>query len=342
MTEATMKKVAVTGASGHIGANLVRELISRGYEVVALVRQSSEALEGLALTRVDGDILDLPSLRRAFAGADTVYHLAAYVSIQPGESERFETINVRGTELVIEACLAEKVNTLVYFSTIHALQPGRCDKVIDEDCPLVGQPRQGGEYDYSKAEAERCIRALEPASLNTRIVYPTAVVGPHDFHGGPVGQAILRMARGELPILIEGGYDWVDARDVAWGAVEAAEKGCDGDRFILSGHRVNVVGVARTVAGFSRLPPPWLSCPLWLARLGAPFLVAWSKIRGEAPLYTRYALDVLAEERLVSHARATRVLGYRPRTFRESIGVMIAFYEESGWLQRKRKNGVTR
>ena len=83
-----MKKVAVTGASGHIGANLVRELVGRGYEVVTLIRQTSLALEGLDVARVDGDVLDQRSLCMAFKGVEQVYHLAAYVSIQPGDNEK--------------------------------------------------------------------------------------------------------------------------------------------------------------------------------------------------------------------------------------------------------------
>ena len=91
-----MKKVAVTGASGHIGANLVRELLQRGYEVVTLIRQSSLALEGLDVIRVDGDVLDPASLGRAFRGVEQVYHLAAYVSIQPGDNEKLEQVNKIG------------------------------------------------------------------------------------------------------------------------------------------------------------------------------------------------------------------------------------------------------
>ena len=154
-----MKKVAVTGASGHIGANLVRELLQRGYEVVALIRQSSLALEGLDVIRVVGDILDPASLARAFKGVEQVYHLAAYISIQPGDNEKLEKVNIEGTRNVLEACRSEGVSTLVHFSSIHALELEPLDRPVTEDNPLLGKRTgKGGDYDYSKAGAERLVR----------------------------------------------------------------------------------------------------------------------------------------------------------------------------------------
>mgnify|MGYP001552347442 FL=1 len=114
------KKVAVTGASGHIGANLVRELIGRGYEVVVLIRKTCRALEGLDVVRVHGDLSDRESLCRAFRGVDQVYHLAAYISIQSGENQKLELVNIEGTSNVLEACQSEGVSTLNHFSKINS------------------------------------------------------------------------------------------------------------------------------------------------------------------------------------------------------------------------------
>ena len=146
-----MKKVAVTGATGHIGANLVRELIGRGYEVVTLVRQSSAALDDLDVTKVQGDLLDQQSLCKAFRGADHVYHLAAYISIQPGQKRQFDRVNIEGTRNVIKACQSEGVSTLVYFSSIHALDQNSSGAEVNENNGLVSEVQGvGGDYDYSK------------------------------------------------------------------------------------------------------------------------------------------------------------------------------------------------
>ena len=232
-----MKKVAVTGASGHIGANLVRQLIDRGYEVVVLIHQTSLALEGLDVVRVNGDLSDLESLRRTFRGVEQVYHLAALISIQSGDIDELELVNVEGTANVVEACQIEAVSTLIYFSSIHALKLEPLDQPVTEENPLLDvRTDHGSDYDYSKAQAERLVRQNNRKSLSIRIVYPTAVLGPNDFKLSLFGQAILKMAHGRLPSLVSGGFDFVDARDVAWGAIEAAEKGADNDRYILSGH----------------------------------------------------------------------------------------------------------
>ncbi|MFC1701569.1 NAD-dependent epimerase/dehydratase family protein [Pseudomonadota bacterium] len=322
-----MKKVTVTGASGHIGANLVRELLTRGYQVVALIRQSSRALEGLDVIRVDGDILDPQSLRRAFSGAQQVYHLAAHISIQNGDSEKLEMTNVEGTRNVLEACQSTGVTTLVHFSSIHALDLKPLDQPVTEQNSLLGeQSGRGADYDYSKARAERLVRQNECESLATRIIYPTAVLGPNDFKQSLFGQAILKMAQGRLPALVAGGFDWVDARDVAWGAVEAAQKGADKDRYILSGHYLSMPEVAAVIADLTGIAAPGFTCPAWLAAWFAPLMSGWARMSGEAPLYTRDSLAILSTNKVMSHAKAASKLAYRPRSFGDSMRDALAFY----------------
>jgi len=322
-----MKKVAVTGGSGHIGANLVRELIGRGYQVVTLIRQSSHALDGLDVARVDGDILDSQSLRRAFNGAEQVYHLAAYISIQTGDAEKLEMINVEGTRNVLEACKSRGVSTLVHFSSIHALELEPLDQPVTEENPLVGDGTgRVADYDLSKARADRLVRQNDCKTLATRIIYPTAVLGPNDFKLSLFGQVITKLAHGKLPALVSGGFDWVDARDVAWGAVEAAERGADGDRFILSGHYLSMTEIAKVIAELTGIAAPRLTCPMWIAGLFAPLMSGWARLTGEAPLYTRYSLATLSTNKLMSHAKASRLLAYHPRSFRDSMADALHFY----------------
>jgi dihydroflavonol-4-reductase len=322
-----MKKVAVTGASGHIGANLVRELLGRGFEVVALVRQTGRALDGLDVTRVDGDILDISSLCSAFAGVEQVYHLAAHVSIQSGENQKLQAINVEGTRNVIAACQSVGAATLVHFSSIHALDLEPFDRPVTEENALLGERNgHGADYDFSKAGAERLVRQNDCETLSTRIIYPTAVLGPNDFNQSLFGQAIIRMAQGRLPALVAGGFDWVDARDVAWGAVEAAEKGADKDRFILSGQYLDMSEVAGIISELTGVAAPRFTCPTWLAGVFAPLMGGWASLSGQAPLYTRYSLATLSTNKAMSHARAAQVLGYKARPFKESIREALKFY----------------
>jgi dihydroflavonol-4-reductase len=324
-----MKRVAVTGASGHIGANLVRELLGRGYQVVALIRQSRLALEGLEVERVDGDVLDVDSLRRAFRGAEQVFHLAALISIQPGVGEKLERVNVEGTRNVIRACEEEGVATLVHFSSIHALAQEPMDQPVTENNPLADERGvHVADYDLSKAHADRLVRNIAGQSLQTRIIYPTAVFGPNDFKLSLFGHALNKLARGKLPALVAGGFDWVDARDVAWGAVEAAEKGADGDRYMLSGHYLDMQQVAAVVAELTGVAAPRLSFPVGLAAVFAPLMSGWARLTGDTPLYTRDSLAALKANKVMSHARAGRELGYRPRPFHESMADTLNFYSK--------------
>lgn len=334
------KRVAVTGASGHIGANLVRELLGRGYEVVALVRKSSQALEGLDVQKVHGDVADRQSLCEAFRGAGQVYHLAAYISIQSGENEKLEQTNVEGTRNVLKACCLEGVSTLVYFSSIHALRLEPLEQAVTEGNPLLGERTgHGGDYDFSKAKAERLVRQNNCESLGTRVVYPTAVLGPNDFHQSLFGQAINKMAQGRLPAAVAGGFNWVDVRDVAWGAVEAAEKGVDGDRYILAGHYLAMTEVAACIEQITGVAAPRFVCPVWLAGIFAPLMGIWARFTGEAPIYTRDSLAALSTNKVMSHAKATRGLGYQPRPFQDSMRDALDFYSRQNTYDKSDSGG---
>lgn len=331
-----VKKVAVTGASGHLGANLVRELIGRGYQVRAVIRESSKALETLDVERVYADVLDLQSLLKAFQGVDQVYHLAAFISIEAGETEKLHSINVEGTRNVIEACQSQQVATLVYFSSIHSLNQFPMDKPITEDNPLLEQGQHAAaDYALSKARADKLVREINNPGLSTRIIYPSAVLGPNDFNLSLMGQAILKMARGRLPALVAGGFNWVDARDVACGAVDAVEKGSHGCRFILSGHYLKMSEVAGVVSNLSGKPSPGFICPIWLAKLFAPIMTLWARFRGEAPLYTRESLAALSANSMISHSLATDLLDYHPRPIRSSIKDALDFYAQQEHLHIK-------
>ena len=140
----------VTGANGHVGANLIRALLARGRTVRAMVHMNRRAIESLNVDMVRGDVCDLPSLCEAFKDAEVVYHLAGHISISTDEWPLCESINVIGTRNVVEACLRCGVRRLVHFSSIHAFEQEPLDILLDESRPLV-ELRHGLPYDRSKA-----------------------------------------------------------------------------------------------------------------------------------------------------------------------------------------------
>jgi dihydroflavonol-4-reductase len=332
--------VAVTGATGHIGANLVRALIKKGRSTRCLVHVNCQAVDGLDIERFQGDVRDLESLCRAFQGADVVYHLAACISLSMADWPMLEAINVTGTRNVVEACLRTGVRRLVHFSSIHALVQEPLTIPVDESRPLV-ESRHYPPYDRSKAAAEREVRRGIENGLDAIIIYPTAIIGPYDYQLSYFGEALLAMAQRRLPALVTGGFDWVDVRDVVAGAMLAEEKAPAGASYLLSGHWVSMCDIAAMVKEITGVATSRMVCPLWLARIGAPFIKVISQLNGKRPLYTSVSLRALKSNRHISHERATRELGYEPRPFRETLVDTLRWFEENGQLTwpQKAKSG---
>jgi dihydroflavonol-4-reductase len=321
--------VLVTGASGHLGANLVRALLAQGRAVRALIHHDRRGIEGLQVETVRGDVCDLDSLQRACAGVEVAYHAAARIALW-GDAP-IGSVNVDGTRNVVEACLRAGVRRLIHFSSIHAFRQGPLDRPLDEDRPYV-DPVRAAPYDRSKAAAEREVRAGIARGLDAVILNPTAMIGPHDYYPSHMGQALLSFCRGTMPALIAGGFDWVDVRDVAQGALRAEEHAANGARYHLSGRWASVCELAEIAAGWSGVRAPWFVCPTWLARAVAPLAVGWARLRGERPLFTPFSVRSLQGNRQVRHARATRDLGYAPRPLEETVVDTLRWFVEAGYL----------
>jgi dihydroflavonol-4-reductase len=333
--------VVVTGAAGHAGNNLVRALLERGRSVRALVHRDRRALRGLAVEIVEGDVCDAASLRRAFDGAEVVYHVAAYISLSMRDWPRLEAINHIGTRNVVEACLDCSVRRLVHFSSVHALQQEPLTATLDELRPLI-DGRSMPPYDRSKAAGEMEVRAGVEHGLDAVIVYPTGIIGPHDYRPSHFGQVLLAMSRGRLPALVTGGFDWVDVRDVVAGAIRAEERAPAGARYLLSGHWASVRELAAIVAEVTGTRSPGLVFPMWMARLGVPLGTHFTKLDGKHPLYTRVSLRALRGNRRISHERATRDLDYHPRPLRESLADTFRWFAESSHYTRSSESAEAR
>jgi len=325
--------VVVTGAAGHVGGTLVRVLHAQGRTVRALVHRDRRALEGLDIEIVEGDVRDPASLCRAFEGAEAVYHTAARISLLMSDWPLIEAINVTGTRNVVEACASCGVCRLIHFSSIHALTQQPLDIPVDESRPLVESPHDP-PYDRSKATGERLVRQAIERGLDAVILYPTGIIGPLDYGPSHMGAVLLALARGQMVGLVPGGFDWVDVRDVAHAALRAEECAPTGARYLLSGHWVSVCELAAHVEEITRVPVSHFVSPMWLARLGAPFSTALARLNGSRPLYTSVSLKALQCNRRVSHARATRDLGYQPRPFQNTLVDTLRWFEKAGQLAR--------
>jgi dihydroflavonol-4-reductase len=270
-------------------------------------------------------------VRRAIDGADVVYHLAGHISITSDDSPRLVDINVEGTRNVVQACLASRVRRLVHFSSIHALAEGHPEEEVSELSPLVDDAASSA-YDRSKAQGEVLVADAVQRGLNGTIVVPTGVLGPHDYGPSHFGRVLLALAERRLPALVAGGFNWVDARDVAAGAIAAAELAPAGRKYVLSGHWVSFRNVAALAARLTGAKAPRVALPLSIARACGPLVEGTCRAFGIAPLFTCYAIDSLAGFRRVTHERATVELGYQPRGFEETLADTYEWFRENGYL----------
>jgi dihydroflavonol-4-reductase len=310
----------VTGATGHLGNVLIRQLLERGKKVRAFVLPNDNLapLEGLDVEITHGNVLDPASIERALQGVEVVYHLAAMITIMPGRNKLVWRVNVEGTRNMLEAAKKAGIRRFIYTSSIHAIQRVPHGVVIDERLPYDPHNPYGA-YDTSKAQASLLVEQAAREGLDTVLVCPTGVIGPFDFHVSLMGAGILRYLDGREVQYFKGGYDYVDVRDVADGIIAAAEKGRAGESYLLSGGYLSnrdLVETGRRLAG-GNYPLRELSLPL--VNFLAKIMPLYYRLSKKSPQLTPYAIEVLQSNAAISHEKATRELGYRPHPLEESL-----------------------
>ena len=268
----------VTGATGLVGNNVVRQLLARDVGVRALVRQTSPvsdtALAGLAVERVAGELGDEAALERAMQGVSCVVHSAAFVHCGWKHGDEMREINVEGTRRIARAARRAGAR-LVHVSSVDAIGLRPDGGPADEETPPGVMPEC--PYVVTKREAERAVLAEVDRGLDAVIVNPVYMLGPWDWKPSS-GRMLLEVAAGKGLFAPPGGNDFVDVRDVAAGIIAAAEKGRTGRRYILGGHGMSYLDAWRVMArvtgrmqplGFA--PKPFVRLAGWVGDLAAAF-----------------------------------------------------------------------
>jgi len=321
----------VTGASGFLGSVLVRALIAAGRRVRAVVHLDRRGLEGLDVETVEADVRDPMALRAAFDGAESVFHLAAVISLAGDLGGRVTETNVRGAENAARAALDAGVKRYVHCSSVHAFDLTDTNATIDESCPRAGDRHP--IYDRTKALGERAVRRVVAEGLPAVVIHPSGVIGPGDHQPSRIGSVLLDLASRRLPALIAGGFDWVDVRDVCAGALAAEQRGQVGESYLLSGfwHSSRELGVfGEEVTGVA---PPRLELPLWLAGGLSPLGDLWGRMTRREPRLNSDTIAALGATRHISHAKAQNELGYAPRAIRESVHDAYRWFDEARMLR---------
>jgi len=318
--------ILVTGAAGHIGNVLVRELLADGCRVRALVLPGEDlkALEGLDVEIFEGDVLDPSTLERVFDGVDYVFHLAGIISIMPGQDGLMRRVNVEGTKNIIHAAKKAHVKRMVHTSSIHALS--RKWKGCIDECVPFDMHNAAGEYDRTKAEASLEVLKAVGEGLDAVIVCPTGVIGPYDYRGSEMGDLLRSFMRRKPHFMIDGAYDFVDVRDVARGLILACERGRQGEVYILSGWQVKIFQLKQMVQDLLGWHSASIYIPNWLAKFSAKFMPFFYKLTGQTPKFTTYALETVLGNSNISNQKARSELGYQPRKMTSTVADTVRWW----------------
>jgi len=322
--------VVVTGATGHLGTNLIPLLLEQGEHVRCLVHSNPGPLDAMPVEVFSGDVRNADQMRQLVDGADVVFHLAAKISIVGDPDGAVNAINVEGAENVARACLDARVKKLVHCSSCHAFDINTPEPVDETGGRATAKHPA---YDYSKFRGEERVRAVIAEGLDATIVNPSGVIGPNDPEPSRMGHTLLGFAQRTMPSMIDGGFDFVDVRDVCSSMLAAAERGRTGENYLLGGHWTHVTEIARFVEELTGAKPPIMTSPMWLAQVGAPFFELWHAVTGMEPLYTSEALHALRATRQLSHAKAGAELGHDPRPTRESVHDALNDFARRGLLE---------
>ena len=323
--------IAVTGGSGHIGANLCRHLVSTGHSVRVLINRTKKSLEGIPLDKIPGNLMDKQSLESLVDGSDIVIHLAATISINGMADHDLLASNIEGTRNLLEVIKRIPIKRFIHFSSIHALVQEPFEEILDESRILALDDKI--LYNRTKAMSEKLVIEAFEKGLDGLIINPTSVIGPYDFGPSLMGRALIQICKNKLPGLVAGGYDWVDVRDIVSGTVSSIYKGRTGERYLLSGKWVALPDLVKIIASYYNIKNNWTILPYWLAELGIPFLKAYARMRRIKPLYTAESLNILKHShRMISCDKARKELGYSPRPLEKTLKDTIEWFKNNDYL----------
>jgi hopanoid-associated sugar epimerase len=319
-------KVFVTGGTGHVGANLVRGLLERGEDVRALVRRRDDvALRGVSVEQVEGDLSSRDALAIAMRGCDRVYHLAASISLRPGDRKQIFETNVRGTKHVLDAAEQAGVRRVVFCSSFGAI--GHNPDGASDESHALNPFDVHLDYDLSKSMAELEVLRAVARGLDAVIVNPSGVIGPHDYKPSSVGQSIIDFAKRRMPAYVPGAFEFVAVRDVVAGHLAAMERGVRGHRYILSGEHLTLDAILDELSRLTGVRKPRLKIPtrvmLPIAHLSSAFMSAF--LPHVPPRFTPGTIKLLDDGKRADIGKARRELGYAPTSVFAALREQVEF-----------------
>ena len=328
-------KALVTGATGFIGGNLVRELLKRGVHVKALVRETSQRtnIEGLGLEVALGDLRDRSSLDRALRGCDVLFHVAASYTFWTRDPASVYETNVVGTENILLAARDEGIGKIVYTSTESTI--GIVDHGVGTEEATSSLDSLAGDYKKSKLLAEQLVLKLASQGLPVTVVNPTMPLGPWDTKPTPTGQIVVDFLNGRMPAYVNTGLNGIDVRDVVSGHIAALEKGRIGERYILGNRNLtlrDILGILEQVTGIRASN---VRIPIWLAQAaGVVDEFVEGRLLHRSPRIPIAAVKTARKIRHFDCSKAIEELGLPQTPIELALRDAVTWFRQNGYVRQ--------
>ncbi len=320
-------RIAVTGASGHIGINLVKKLVSEGHYVRVLVHRNDKLLRNLDVDIFTGDITDESLIEGFCKDIQVVFHLAAVISIVSDIKNDIISTNVSGTRNLVNQAKKEGVSRFIYFSSVHAYDHKPYNAPMSEQNNLLVNSKI--PYEQSKAVADRWVISQQGDNFDVMVLCPTAVIGPEDHGPSLMGRFIKMACNNRIVFLVPGGYDWIDVRDIVNASLNALINGRGGHRYFLSGKWMSVKNLSCLISDLNRKKTMFINIPYWLAKTGVQFMKLYSIIFGSDQLYSNRSLTILQYcNTRISSQKAKNELNFMSRPIEETVVDTVEWFNK--------------
>lgn len=328
--------VLVTGATGLLGAHLVRRLNREGIRPRALLRERSDlrGLSGTSYEPVRGDVLDAGSLARAAKGSETVFHLAGSVRFGPKDAPALEALHIEGTRNVVRACRQTGARRLIHVSSVAALGYGPLNAPATEE--TLEPFDANSAYHATKRAGEQVALAASGQELEVVVANPAFVVGAYDVRPSS-GLLLIQIAHGRMALFPSGGNGFVNGQDVAEGLWLLWKQGRAGERYILNGENLTYRQFFSLCAQEANVSPPRI--PLSDGLLQRISRLADRFAHHLPNPFDRLSGALLRTQTLTAYYSARKAmleLGYRPTPVRVGVREAYRWFQEEGYLARDR------
>lgn len=318
------KTIAITGGTGHLGINLISELLDQGFKVRALIRNSKIPMHHRNLKWIQGELESIPSLQNLVDDSFAIIHCASKISVGASDHDAVYKVNVTGTQNLVEACLHSNIR-FVYISSSTAVTEPLKGEVFKEDRPLRSD--KTFYYAWTKAEAEKYIfQQVKENHLDAFIIRPTAIIGPKDFVPSRFGKTIIDLHQGKLPFITEGGYNMVDVRDLSKTVVNSLTKGKKGNAYLAGGQYMSLKELAKVAC--SKKTPLVLSINMLLWML--PLIKIYDRLFNlNIPVNRESLITLKNAPEIMDCSKAQNEFAHQNRPVEVSVNDLIDAFNEN-------------